>query len=59
MLAIAPGARPHKKAALPRDCERDEPVDLPLVSSGDPIFASRTDEILRSTIPGPDDSRPS
>lgn len=40
--------------ALLRNRLWDEPVDLPLVSSGDPTFASRTDEILKSmnTEPG-------
>lgn len=34
--------------ALLRNRVWDEPVNFPRVSSGDPTFAARTDEILRS-----------
>jgi hypothetical protein len=34
--------------ALLRNRVWDEPVNFPLVSSGDPTFASRTDEVLKS-----------
>lgn len=40
--------------ALLRHRAWDEPVSFPLVSSGDPTFASRTDEILRSMSTEPD-----
>jgi hypothetical protein len=40
--------------ALLRHRVWDEPVNFPLVSSGDPTFASRTDEILKSMGTGPD-----
>ena len=40
--------------ALLRNRVWDEPVNLPLVSSGDPTFAARTDEILDSMNLEPD-----
>jgi hypothetical protein len=50
MLAIAPTHDPADGAN--RDDERrlepHSPVNFPVVSSGDPTFASRADEILRS-----------
>jgi len=40
--------------ALLRNRVWEEPVNFPLVSSGDPTFASRTDEILKSMNTEPD-----
>lgn len=40
--------------ALLRNRVWDEPVNFPLVPSGDPTFAARTDEILRSMNMEPD-----
>ncbi|WP_369371568.1 CopG family transcriptional regulator [Promicromonospora sp. Populi] len=40
--------------AILRNRVWDEPVNFPRVSSGDPTFASRTDEILRSMTLEPD-----
>ena len=38
----------------PVDRVWDEPVSFPPVSSGDPTFASRTEEILRSMTSEPE-----
>jgi hypothetical protein len=40
--------------ALLRNRVWDEPVNLPVVSSGDPTFAARTDEILGAMNMEPD-----
>ena len=51
MLAIAPITEPDDGADRDDDESRREPrgsVNFPVVSSGDPTFASRADEILRS-----------
>ncbi|WP_198012384.1 hypothetical protein [Promicromonospora sukumoe] len=59
MLAIAPEAEPPGQDEHSCHHASNEPVKLPIVSSGDPSFASRADEILRSTIAEPDASQPS
>ncbi len=51
MPAIAPLTDPDDGAGREDHLDhpqKREPVNFPLVSSGDPTFASRTDEILRS-----------